>query len=365
MDIFEYISEEESLRALISNINKEKTIAIDTEFSRDKTYYPELCLIQFATKDKLGCIDCIAINDLKPFIDCLFSGNRTIIMHSARQDLDALYLFSKERSFNLIDTQISASLVGEKPQIGLKELLYIVLGEEIDKSFTRIDWKKRPLSEPEINYAIEDVKFLIPMWERINERLVKLDRTSWHKEDCERLKKIEPVQNELALFLKLKGLNSLSDKKRDIAFKIIKWRENKARSMNLPRQWIIEDKILVLIAKKGVSKIDDLRSIEKISSSVIKKYGEEIMSAINNYSSPLVKYSDLFSISEKKDFGLIERLTKSRAEELKIDDSVFMTEKEITNLSKGLYSERLKEGWRSKEIKTILQFISKLDNKSA
>ena len=365
MKIFEYISNQDALNRLIYEINEDKIIAIDTEFSRNRTYFPELCLIQLATKNKLVCIDCLCVEDINVFIDSLFRKNKVLIMHSARQDLDALYLYSKKRSFTLIDTQIGASLVGEKAQIGLKPLLDLTLKKNIDKSFTRIDWKKRPLSDDEINYAIEDVKYLIPIWNILKSKLIKLDRMSWIEEECERLKAIEPLKNELGLFLKLKGISSLNEEKKDIAYNLIKWRENKARLLNLPRQWIIGDKQISLIAKKGLNKKNDFISIENIPENILEKYGEEIKAELKNKDNRNSNnYSELFSTSEKKDFELLNKIAKERSKELNIENHIFITEKEISDLSRGLYSERIKNGWRSREIKKILQLISKLTNSS-
>ncbi len=159
-----FINTDRMLAEFLEETSAEPLLALDTEFVREKTYYPKLCLIQIATPVLTVCIDCLAPMNLAPLFTALFTNDRTWILHSARQDLEVMYLQDNRSPVNLIDTQIAAALLDYAPQIGLQALLAEELGVELEKEHTRADWSRRPLPDGALQYALDDVRYLLPLW---------------------------------------------------------------------------------------------------------------------------------------------------------------------------------------------------------
>ena len=139
-----FIDSDEALTSVLSSIPIDTIVSLDTEFVRERTYYPQLCLIQIATRELTACIDCLAQIALDPLFDSLLDSGRTWLLHSARQDLEVIRQHTARLPTRLIDTQIAAGLLGYPPQIGLQDLLQEVLNVKLDKSFARTNWAKRP-----------------------------------------------------------------------------------------------------------------------------------------------------------------------------------------------------------------------------
>src|SRR5690606_5248407 len=149
------------------------------EFVRERTYYPQLCLVQVATGDSAACVDCLAEIDLAPFFSLLARPGLTWVLHSGRQDLEVLHQHAGVLPARIADTQIAAALTGRAAQIGLRELLAQVLGVDIGKDHTRADWSARPLPEGPLRYALDDVRHLLPLWRRLEQELDRLGRLDW------------------------------------------------------------------------------------------------------------------------------------------------------------------------------------------
>ena len=147
------------LERYLKTINRDSCIALDTEFKRISTYYPELCLVQIATTHSVECIDVLSINDLDPLFEKLYHNKTEWIVHSARQDIESLYHLSKRLPSSLFDTQIAASLLNYPVQISYQALTEILQDVYLDKSHTRYDWTKRPLPKDVVEYALDDVRY--------------------------------------------------------------------------------------------------------------------------------------------------------------------------------------------------------------
>ena len=144
---FKFIDSQKSLDGLVSKLEHEKTIGIDTEFVRTRTYFPKLCLIQIASTNTMSCIDCLTGLDMSKLWSLIYSPDIEKVLHSGSQDLEIFFMINKALPSNVFDTQIAASLLGYPTQIGIKNLLIEELGISISKSETRSDWSKRPLNK--------------------------------------------------------------------------------------------------------------------------------------------------------------------------------------------------------------------------
>ena len=174
-------------------------------FVREQTYYPRLCLIQVATPDRLACVDCVAGMDLKPLFSALLAPGRTWLLHSVRQDLEAMQRLMFRLPSRLIDTQIAAALLGKTPQIGLQDLAAEELNVRLDKGFTRTNWARRPLPAGALQYALDDVRHLFALWGVLRGKLKGLNRLGWLEEDCRTALATPVLTPPAALWSRLRG----------------------------------------------------------------------------------------------------------------------------------------------------------------
>jgi len=198
------------LERYLKTINCDSRLAIDTEFKRINTYYPKLCLVQIATTHSLECIDVLSINDLEPLFEKLYHSKTEWIVHSARQDIEALYHLSKRIPVSLFDTQIAASLLNYPLQISYQLITEILQDVQLDKSFTRFDWTTRPLPVNVIEYALDDVRYLLPNFEKLKYELTLSKKIKWLDEETRFLLDQELYEPSIEqICYRTKGFSSL------------------------------------------------------------------------------------------------------------------------------------------------------------
>ena len=349
-----FIDNESSLAELISSIVIEPIISLDTEFMRESTYYPKLCLIQIATPKLAACIDCLADMDLSPLFELLLEKNRGWILHSARQDLEVIHQHANGLPTLLIDTQIAAALLGRPPQIGLQDITQELLNIKLDKSLSRTNWTKRPLATAAIEYALDDVHHLLRLWDSLRSELEKRDRMSWFEEDCQQALGAPLVTPPLTLWERLRGLGSLEAQSQFAALSLVEWREQCAQKLDRPRRWILSDELLMRTASKLPTTHDELASIAEMPPQFIKRFGDEILATTTDH-----EYADKMTLIKKRinkprpDKNNLKQLqdhTTRRAHELGIQPEILATRKELTELLVGNCSNRISTGWRSREL---------------
>ena len=268
------ISTSLQLENYLKVIKDESKLAIDTEFKRIDTYYPELCLIQIATSNSIECIDVLAIRDLKPLFKKLYDKNTKWIVHSARQDIEALYYLSNRIPNSIFDTQISASFLNYPLQISYQSLTESLHNIHLEKKYTRFDWKKRPLPSDVLKYALDDVKYLIPICNKLSKELIKYERLEWVEEESKFLLNKDTYKpNYRQIIKKTKGISKISSEYVNNAIDLIFWRESIAQKKNKPRKWIMSDEKLIDYAigknKLSLRKIDEFKNFLKNKGSLI------------------------------------------------------------------------------------------------
>src|SRR5690606_16133698 len=203
------IDSDAALRELVAELGRTELVALDTEFIRERTYYPQLCLVQVATDRVTACVDCLADLDLAPFFAALARPGATWVLHSGRQDLEGVRQYANVLPARLIDTQIASALIGHAAQIGLREALSTALGVDIGKDHTRAAWGARPLPEGPLRYALDAVRHLLPLWRALEAKLRAAERLDWLAEDCARLVEEAARDDVLPIWLRLKGVQGL------------------------------------------------------------------------------------------------------------------------------------------------------------
>jgi len=267
MRIHPLITKSDDLKALVDRLSKAPFIAVDTEFMRENTYWPDLCLIQVASSEEAAAIDPKAEGiDLKPLLN-LFVNNENIlkVFHAGGQNLEIIHILTGKVPHPLFHTQIAAMALGHGEQIGYSNLIESLLGHSLDKGARFTDWSRRPLDKRQIDYAIADVTHLATVFPRMVERLKKTGRGAWLDEEMERLadastfafapedawKRLKLPSRNPAVLGRLKALAA--------------WRETEARTKNLPRGRIIKDDTLNEIVLHPPKHQDDLGRVRGLS----------------------------------------------------------------------------------------------------
>ena len=353
-----YIDTDTKLAAFLQETTAESALALDTEFVREKTYYPKLCLIQIATPVLTACIDCLAPMNLAPLFTELVTDDRTWILHSARQDLEVMYLQDDQSPVNLIDTQIAAALLGYAPQIGLQALLAEELGVELEKEHTRADWSRRPLPDGALQYALDDVRYLLPLWRNLEQRLDDLQRGQWLKSDCRVALDIPPLTPPLAVWGRLRGLQSMEPSQQCAALAMVGWRERCAQSRDRPRRWIMSDELLLRIARSLPQNQKSLQSIPDMPGRLADRFGREILSALQDCGgtdqSALMERHLNMERPDKIVLQALQERVRVRAGELGIQSEVLATRKEMSEFLVDRPSDRISAGWRQTELESLL-----------
>ena len=245
MELNKILRHKKDIEQFLEKIKEAKQIAVDFEFIRKKTYYPIPCLMQISDGNEIACIDLLENNLNEFLINKIFTHEREVIIHSCTQDLEIIECISKVIPKKVFDTQIAASFLGYGYQIGYAELIFKLFKIELDKSSKLTDWTQRPLTDNQIEYAVNDVKYLLKASNILKKNLSDEKKDSWCKEEIENcINKYKKSRSEKELFKKVKIIKSFKGGKKTLAKVIAVWREEKAKQINLPRNWVFNEEVL-------------------------------------------------------------------------------------------------------------------------
>ena len=257
-----YISESNELAAFCERAASSRILAVDTEFLREKTYYPKLCLVQVATHDESACIDPLLIEDMSPLCDLLADERITKIFHACTQDLEALLETYGIMAAPVFDTQVAAAFLGMRQQVGYGALVEKFTGVHLPKADSLTDWSRRPLDGEQLAYAEDDVKYLPGIYDSMMTQLVAKNRLGWVAPEMEAVSARSHIERTPEnAYLHLKRANSLTRRQLAVAREVCAWRERNAARRNVPRKWVVGDEILVEVSKRSPKSVDRLRRI--------------------------------------------------------------------------------------------------------
>lgn len=276
-----FINDEDSLAVFCENIRDEKVLALDTEFIREKTYYPQLCLIQVAAGNHIACIDPLSLNSLEPLLKLVYDTSKVKLFHAARQDLEIFYQLKNSIPRPIFDTQIAATLLGFNDQCGYAALIDKMLNVQLDKDQARTDWSQRPLNDKQVQYAANDVRYLQQVYPLIIDKLSSQNRSEWLKDDFDSLSddSLYAIDPE-STWRRVSGHNKLKPRQLAVLQKLAAWREQTAIKRDRPRRWILADDILISMAQHTPGNLLQLEKIRGIKSSTIEKFGDAIVQVI-------------------------------------------------------------------------------------
>nr|WP_314445550.1 ribonuclease D [uncultured Sphingomonas sp.] len=267
MKIHPLITDSAALAALVERLSAHDFVAVDTEFMRESTYWPELCLIQIASVDEAAAIDPMAQGiDLQPLWDLLVDNEDVLkVFHAGGQDLEIVHNVTGKTPQPLFDTQIAAMALGYGEQVGYSNLIESMLGHALDKGARFTDWSRRPLDKRQIDYAIGDVTHLATIFPKMVAKLRKTGRGLWLDEEMERLADPSSFAFDPEDAWKRLKLPSRNPQVLGRLKALAAWREKEARGKNLPRGRIVKDDTLADIAGHPPKSQDDLAKVRGLS----------------------------------------------------------------------------------------------------
>ena len=357
MHVHPLITDNASLANLCARLADAPFICVDTEFMRESTYWPELCLIQIADTEEAAAIDPLAPGlDLTPLLDLLVDNEEVLkVFHAGGQDIEIIYNLTGKTPHPLFDTQIAAMALGQGEQIGYSNLVDSWLGIQIDKGARFTDWSRRPLDERQVDYAIGDVTHLSKIFPRMLERLKKTGRGAWLDQEMERLADPANYANDPDLAWKRVRI---SGRKPDVLGRlkaIARWREMEARGKDLPRGRIVKDETLADLAGHPPKKQGDLAKVRGLSATwASNDIGKRLMTAIAE-AQPMGASEMPARDDRKPGLGregglvadLLKLLLKIRARDIDVAPRLLARGEELELLAAGQREGlAILEGWR-------------------
>ena len=363
-----YIDTADALKVFTGQLAGADWIALDTEFLREKTYYPKLCLIQIATPEVVACIDPLALTDLTPLLEVLFDPRITKVMHAARQDMEIFYHIRGALPAPVFDTQIAALLLGYPDQTGYGNLVSELLGVSLDKKHTRADWSLRPLSRDQVQYAADDVIYLVDIYRQLLERLSSLGRLEWLSGDFEQLTRPALYQNAPdRAWLKVKGGNRLRGASLAILQRLAEWREQAAQQKDIPKGWLLRDDVLVELARHQPDSLASLGKIRGLNEKILNRNGEQLLKLVaearNRKPEPFPAKANSKRLSAAQDalVDVMMAVVRISSEKNSLNPAVLATRKHLEKLLAGETDSGLMQGWRKQLVGDQLQAL--LDGK--
>ncbi|MBO6945727.1 ribonuclease D [Altererythrobacter sp.] len=356
MKIHDLITTTNALAELCERLSKSEFVTVDTEFMRENTYWPELCLVQIANEKEAAAIDPLADGlDLKPLLDLLTENEEVLkVFHAGGQDVEIIVNLTGKTPHPIFDTQIAMMAISQSEQIGYANLVESWLNISIDKGARFTDWSRRPLTDRQIEYAIGDVTHLSKIFPRMLEKLVKTGRGAWLNAEMEKLAEVsnyltDPDQAWRRIRSPGRNPQVLGRLKALAA-----WREGEAQHKNIPRGRIMRDETLADIASHPPKKQADLAKVRGLSAAWRENdIGKRLMKVVEQ-ADPLDKSEMPAKMKRGAPLGkegalvadLLKLLLKIRAREIDVAARLLTKADEMEALAAGLRDLPILKGWR-------------------
>ena len=352
MGRFTFIDTDSQLVAFCNQAASARILAVDTEFMRERTYYPRLCLLQVATPEHIACIDPLALGSLDPLWKLFENDECVKILHAARQDIEVIYQASGSILAPVFDTQVAAALCGFGDQIGYANLVEEILGIQLDKSMTRTDWSKRPLPQDALEYAADDVRHLFEAHTHLVQRLEDHGRLEWlEPEMLSLLDKRQYEADSSQAWRRVKGVQRLKPRQVARLQKLAEWREEEAMRADRPRQWIIKDEAMVFMSQRPPRTREDIAAVRGVEEKTARKFADAILESLQageNSEPP----ADLPGRKEKLDPGqeaqldLLMAALRKLAADAQLAPASIASRKDLEKLVRGDMDAPVLKGWR-------------------
>lgn len=286
------ITDPKELGQLCDRLRLAEFIGIDTEFVSEDTFYPELCLIQISTRDEMAVVDTMAIEDVTEFWKMLVEGDHVTVLHAGREELNFMLRSVGKSPRKLFDVQIAAGFCSNEYPSAYGSIVNKFLGIQPAKGEQRTDWRKRPLTKSQINYALEDVRHLLPLYDNLRGTLIERDRLSWFEEEMDSWQKEVVEASTRKDWRRVSGIGKLGPQSLAVIRELWHWRYEEAKRRNRPQRRLLRDDLMVEIAKRKVDSPDRLMGIRGLERSGAKRNADELAACVRRGLENPVKRDD-------------------------------------------------------------------------
>ncbi|HTQ40195.1 MAG TPA: ribonuclease D [Pirellulales bacterium] len=282
---YNHVTTDKQLAALCEELAQAEVIAFDTEFVSEHTYRSQLCLVQICTPAGLSIIDPLKLSSLDQFWEVLAQPNHQTIVHAGREELGFSLQAVSRCPANLFDVQIAAGFVSDEFPSGYGTLLSRLLGVNTKKGETRTDWRRRPLSTQQLEYALDDVRYLIPLRDKLQTLLAKANRTQWFLAEMQAFEQEVVASRSRERWRRVSGISGLPPRSLAVARELWRWREGEAQRRDTPARFILRDDLLVELARRRTADMRQIRAVRGLERSelqrLLPKIAEHIQLALD------------------------------------------------------------------------------------
>lgn len=346
------IADDSALAAFVARMHQAPWLAVDTEFRRERTYYPELCLVQIAGNDEIGLIDVLALDSLEPLAALMSERGPLKVFHAADQDVEVLYQTLDTIPAPLFDTQIAAALSGHGDQLGYARLVEQLTDTTLPKAHTRTDWTRRPLSQQVLAYAADDVRYLAVIYPLLRARLERLGRLAWVQADCAALTvpaRLTPPPG--TAWQRLRGWQHLLPAQQQALAALATWREQQAMHADRPRKWILSDDAIFTLARQQPRDQAALNQVKAVPTKTAKRHGDALLAALaeaaQHPAEPLANNAEPLDDAQKRLCKQARQALAICARDSDVPAPVLARRKDLEQLVLGERDLAMLRGWRA------------------
>ncbi|HSL58091.1 MAG TPA: HRDC domain-containing protein [Acidimicrobiales bacterium] len=346
----DYVDDDAGFAEVVDALRVADAYALDTEFHRERTYYPRIALVQLAWDDEVVVVDPLAV-DLRPLAEIL-EGPATAVLHAAGQDLEVLLRACGTVPRTLFDTQVAAGFVGMSAP-SLAALVEREIGVRLPKGDRLTDWLQRPLTPQQLSYAASDVVHLLDVWRNLTDQLAARGRLEWARTECEELRsraRTHRVPDEA--WMRIKEARHLRGGARDVARAIAAWRERRAMDTDQPVRFVLPDLAVVAIAQRQPTTPEELRSIRGVDERHARgEIGRSLLAAVAEGRANPVERTEAPPAAElarelRPAVSLVSSWVSQLARDEQLDTTLLATRADLEALLRGDPDARLAHGWR-------------------
>lgn len=352
------ITDQTHFEEFCEHVRQAGEVAFDTEFISEHTYRPELCLLQFATRERSAAVDPLVVTDLSPWWKLMAGGEITVVVHGGREEVRFCLWFAGGRPPKLFDVQIAEGLLSRSFPLNYNALVARVLGLRTHGKETRTDWRRRPLTDRQINYAIEDVEHLLEIYKRQSQALAARGRAAWAQAEFDRF--VGDLEQEPARenWRRLPGIQSLSGRELAVAREIHLWREQEGLSRDKPVRRILRDDLIIELARRQPRDVGDLLATRDMNRSDYRRAAPAMLDAIERaLALPPSEYPRHKRNDKEQDEQIIAQLLgialANRCAQVEVAQGLVGTSADLKHLVRWqVYGDRtgdpprLMQGWR-------------------